>query len=281
VIEDPRGDHPAESARLAQVFLWLQRHRFSGNLYVEHGDESLVFGVVGGHPVVVEDAASSESLADYFLARGELSQDQFSQIVALMTEEIVLNEDATFSEHALRLGFLSRVQINDAVSQRVRAKVIQAVGWDTCRYDVEEGSGPSAEAGLSPVRVGPLVYMGVRTFYFDDEIAKLLGDVVGGYLRLKQPVRAIAEMFELEREEVSFVGSIHQEKPLRRAVEGSGLDPLHAWQLIALLRLGELADFAVTPIPKDPPAEQSGLRVTPEAAAPEVVVAPPSAQPLA
>ncbi len=259
----PEADNdtaPPDAGRLAGWFCRLSRREFSGLAQVETADKYVVFAFRRGHPSFVEDAEGGASLADAALERALITRDQYAEIVTHMTESLVANEDLVFAEQAVKLGFLRAEQVQAEMSERVRAKIIQAMSFADCRVELDDSPDALSGMGDFPQEVGPLVYMGVRTFYDEELLRSLVPMPSRHYMRLTRPVSAVTAFFALDEDETKLLRALNTEAPIAALFNSSIVDSDHALQLLALLHIAGLAEFATTPYRVAPDAERSGVR---------------------
>lgn len=253
------GSSSVDRGRLAGLFMRLNARCFTGLVYVSAQSRTLTFSFRDGAPVMVDGSAPESSLADDLVERGILSREEYAELIARVTEDLVENEDVAVCEQAVTLGFLSEEQIRRELSERVRSKLIQSLSLVDC--EVELDAAPDALSGAAeyPQNLGAAVYMGVRTFYAEDVLRSYLPDFKRSYARLSKAPAEIARFFELDYEEVALLNSIDPQLRVSEWFEESDLETSHALQLIGLLLIGGMCEFAASAfVPAD--AERSGVR---------------------
>src|SRR5262245_38871814 len=146
------------AGRLANVLSSLAAGGFTGLVYAEHDDESLVISIREGRPVFVEDLGETVSISDALLERGLLNKEQYAAIATRAIESPAENEDLAFCQLAVEMRFLTQAQVNGKVERRVRGRLIQAVAWEQCRVEVD--GDPDGLTGILefPQHVGSLIY---------------------------------------------------------------------------------------------------------------------------
>ncbi|HET6334084.1 MAG TPA: hypothetical protein VFG30_12770 [Polyangiales bacterium] len=220
---------------------------------------TMTFAFRDGIPVMVDSSAPESSLADDLVARGILTRDEYADLIARVTEDLVENEDVATCEHAVSLGYLSEEQIRRELSERVRSKLIQSIALVECEVELDDA--PDALSGVAeyPQNVGAAVYMGVRTFYEEEVLRSYLPDFKRNYLRLLKAPAEIARFFELDYEEVALLNGIDPQVRAVEWFERSDLETSHALQLIGLLLIGGMCEFSASAFVA-PEAERSGVR---------------------
>jgi hypothetical protein len=249
----------AQSGRLPALLCQLARDRFTGVVYAEREDSGAVFSLRDGRAVFVEDLEDGQTIADMLLEHGLVSAQQYSEIATRVLDSLAENEDLAFCQHAVQLQILTQAQVDAELERWTRGRIIQAVGWEECRIEID--SDPDALAGILeyPQEIGPLVYMGVRTFYDEARVRATLGHEGALYVRLTRSVGEAAELFGLDDDEVALLSGLRSDIQVEGAIEDSSADPLEAWQLLCMLTLAGMVELGSAPLS---PAERSGLRST-------------------
>ncbi|HKU44023.1 MAG TPA: hypothetical protein VJR89_37940 [Polyangiales bacterium] len=248
-----------DQGRLAGLFLRLHARRFTGLAYVNADERTLTFAFRDGTPVSIDEPLTESSLADDFVERGLLSRDDYAQVIARVTEDLVENEDVAFCEHAVRLGFLSEEQVRAELSERVRSKLIQSMSFSNCEVQLDEDQEALLAIAEYPQKLGAAVYMGVRTFYEEDVLRGYLPDLKRNFMRLLKAPAEIARFFELDYEEVALLNAVDPQLRAAGWLASCDLEESHAQQLIALLLIGRMCEFSPTPFAQQE-AERSGVR---------------------
>jgi tetratricopeptide (TPR) repeat protein len=248
-----------DRGRLAGLYLQLYARRFTGRAYVSAQSRTLTIAFRDGTPVMVDSSAPESSLADDLRERGILSRDEYAELIARVTEDLVENEDVAVCEQAVSLGFLSEEQIRRELSERVRSKLIQSLALVDCEFELDDA--PDALSGVAeyPQDVGATVYMGVRTFYEEDVLRGYLPDLKRSYMRLVKSPTEIARFFQLDMEEVALLNAIDPQLRAMEWFEKADLETSHAIQLIGLLLIAGMCEFSSSAF-VPPEAERSGVR---------------------
>lgn len=250
----------AAAGRLASVFCRLARARFTGVVYVEHGDEGGVFTFRDGLPIYVEDLGNSGTLGDQLLGQGVISGEQHTEISAAAIGSETENEDLAFCEQAVQLGALSQAQVDAELERRLRARLIQSVGFVDCRIEIDPDPDMVAAVPEYPLDLGPLIHTGVRTFFDEDAIERVLGTTDDLYVRLNVPCSDAVQFFDLGSDEEELVSRLDPMTSVQRTIAQCAADPFDAWQLVAMLAIAEIAELARAPFA--PTSDRSGLRST-------------------
>ena len=246
--------------RLDHVLCRLARSAFTGLVYVERDDESLVISMRSGRPVFVEDLGDEVSIPDMLLEQGLVTTEQYADIASRVLESLADDEDVAFCQVAVQTGALSQQQVDAELERRVRGRLIRSVGWDRCRIELDDD--PDAVSGQLeyPQDVGLLIYMGVRTFFDDERVRQLIGTDTDVYGRLLCPIPQVREFFQLESEEAGLLAHLHPDVPLGQTIDDKAVDALEGWQLVCMMMLAETLELSHAPFA--PPIEPSGVRST-------------------
>ncbi|HKP58887.1 MAG TPA: DUF4388 domain-containing protein, partial [Polyangiales bacterium] len=245
---------------MAGLFLRLHARRFSGLAYVSADARTLTFAFREGTVVLIEEPSAESSLAEDLVERGLLSRDDYAEVIAKVTEELVDNEEVAFCQHAVSLGFLTEEQVQTELSERVRSKLIQSLSLVDCQFELDED--PDSLSTLIaeyPQKLGAAVYMGVRTFYEEELLRGYVPDLKRSYMRLLKTSAEIARFFELDYEEVALLNAVDPQARAHTWFAQSDLEQGHALQLLALLLIGRMCEFSNSAF-APPDAERSGVR---------------------
>jgi len=250
----------AAAGRLASVFCRLARSRFTGVVYVEHEDEGGVFTFRNGMPIYVEDLGNDGMLCDQLFAQGLITSEQHSEISAAAIGSATENEDLAFCEQAVQLGVLSQAQVDAELERRLRARLIQAVGFTESRIEIDADPEVVAAVPEYPLDLGPLIHTGVRTFFDEEAVQRVLGTTDDLYVRLSVPCSDAVQFFDLGSDEEDLVMRLDPQTSVERTIAQCAADPFDAWQLVCMLVIAELAELSRVPFA--PASDRSGLRTT-------------------
>jgi hypothetical protein len=249
----------AEKGKLAALLCRLARDRFTGVVYAQREDSGAVFSFRDGRAVFVEDLGEAQTIPDMLLERGLVTSKQYAEIATRVVVSLAEDEDVAFCQQAVQAKILTQAQLDAELQRRVRGRVIQAIAWEECKIEIDDD--PDALAGILeyPQAVGPLVYMGVRTFYDEERVRETLGADGELYVRLNCPVSDATELFGLEQEEVELLSGLRSDLAIAEVIHASNADPLEAWQLLCMLALAGMTEISGSPLSA---AERSGVRST-------------------
>lgn len=248
----------ARAGSLANVLCRLAGSAFTGLVYAEHEEHSLVISIRDGRAVFVEDLGEQATISDTLLEQGLVTKEQYAEIAARVIESLAEDEDAAFCAIAVELGALSQQEVDAEIERRVRGRLIQTLAWPQCRIELDDDPDALTGGFEYPQQIGPLVYMGVRTFFDDERVRASLGAEADLYATLLHAPAEIGHFFQLEAEEVALLGALRPDLPIARVIEECAADILEGYQLICMLRLADAVELS--PVPLTPSAERSGVR---------------------
>ena len=254
----------------------LNSRRFTGLLHVESGNRLLSFSFRDGDVVFVEERTggvfrSEDSVAQQLVRQRVLTPEQYTEVIERMEGIAIASVDAAFCDIAVRLRYLEPRQVYQAFTGRIRARLVEAVGWRQCALQVDDS--PAALSGHEqfPVPPLPLLYQAIRGSYDQQRVFDCCSLHPEYVVRLTGPPVSLADRFALNRDELRLLRACDGVTRVALLIEYSALDPLHAWQLLCLLDLSaslkvEGRDFPVaspSPLIKRPASVSEGTRSKP------------------
>lgn len=174
-----------------------------------------------GVPVFAEEGTSGETLGRMLVRQRMLTQEQHAEVIAKMTDALVLNEQLRFGEVAVELGFLSEEQVRKALQDQVRWKIVRCFQRPQVAWSFEDSEARLEDVGNFPMRVEALVLAALR--WLEDEHKAELG--LKRFLELTpvltDAAAEIATRFELSAEERRFVEAIDGRRDTKSLLAGS------------------------------------------------------------
>jgi hypothetical protein len=225
------------------MFCRLARKRFTGVVYAECARGGGVFSFRDGRAVFFEDVREGRSVADSLLTQGLITKLQYSDIGAEVLNAPEESEDVAFCQQAVRVGILTRAQVDQELDRRVRHHVVHAVGWLDCRVEVD--SDPDSVVGILdyPQEVGPLVYTGVRTFWGEERLASCVPNHDPRFVRWVGSDRDAIAFFGLNARESHLLARLSGDSRLDAILDEAGPDQVELRQLTAVLHMAGLIEL--------------------------------------
>ena len=120
---------------LPAVLLDLHDDLATGHLVLKRGRVSKTVDLVNGNPVSTASTPRDETLGQFLVASGVISEEQHRQAIARSTEE-----GGRLGEAVVALGILSTDQLMDQLGKQARHKIVQALRWPqgAWRFDSTE-----------------------------------------------------------------------------------------------------------------------------------------------
>jgi len=243
---------------LATAMMGLKREGATGMLHVLAGEKRTRIQWLAGKPVYADASAGGETLGRLLLRQGHLTSGQYRIAIDKMTDRLSANEEIRFGQVVVQLGFLKLDQIDVALVDQVRWRMVHALECEgpTWEFRAEEGVGRNR---LS-FEVEELVLLAMRWIAperldaFLDEHAERTPVLVASRESLKG--------FGLAADEVELAALLDGKRTLR-SVLGQAGEKVDARATLALLLLVEACakDPAKLPASPTPPDSKPRPRV--------------------
>lgn len=270
--------HLDDAGRLVGHLCRLQAQLYTGLAVVDGPEDCATFVFVRGAIVFVEDSGG-DSLSQSLRRDGHLDGAAWSRAVRAATERLSDCQDLIFAACCQELGLLPSEVLAPLVRDRVRARVIRAMGWRDCDVtlcpldDIPDvacgwGTAPAADA-----------YLGVRTFFVDEDVADVIAEAAQRYPKVATKPTLIATWLSLDVEEGRLLDAMCRgDRTVEQVVSDGRLEPAHAWQLVAVLALAHWMSF--TSAPATGATEHSSIRNRPQSqGGARLPIQPPSGYP--
>jgi len=255
-ISPPGSD---ADGRVGSLLCHLHATRYSGEVYVESGPNQVTLVFQSGNPVFAEDMSGGGSLSQEFVTREFISNRDFVDLTSHDFDAVGSCLDMGLCARAVETGKVSAAQGSELAMDWVRTHVMAVMNWDECYVDLDETIIVPASLHSWAQPLGPLIYLGVRTFYGQDAVDQMFADDSHSTIEFLAPVDAAVEFFGLEQEEAWLLEACSPSKDIPGILELSDLDPLHTWHLLTLLRLAGLVELSVFAEPSSPDVDPSGM----------------------
>ncbi|MEB2312825.1 MAG: hypothetical protein OZ921_16500 [Sorangiineae bacterium] len=298
-------------SRFLEQLLTVHRYGGTGVLTVRAEQVTTYVYLLKGTPVFAEEGTLGETLGRLLVRRGALSEEQYLEILARMTDSLFSNEQLRFGEVASLLGYLTLEQINEALAMQVREKIVHCMQWEDAECEYVPNVAALSEVARYPCRVDAVVLEGLRRYYDrarvagawsgDQSLRPALGDaptVLAARYEASPEERAVLERLDgrstlAELAELGLVAerlltalivtggvTLHAtEEEARRACSGAGRVRVPAGVLARARQEPPAAESApeVEPGQKPVPASRQVPPAT-RVGEPRIVEAPPSPQ---
>ena len=243
---------------LVRTLLELQREKKWGVLDVEGGATHTCIYVADGKPVFAEAGSLCDALGRLLVREGAMTDAQYATVLARMTEGLVTSEPMRFGEVAIKLGFLTPDQVQEALSAQVRQKVVRCIALANATFTFRAGKDWSHEVARFPSSVEPLVLHAAASFDGERAFA-ILRPNDGTRARLHKPVAETSAAFAFGGAEERFLGMIDGKRTVRELLAHEDVD---ATAILVALALTEHVAIADAPIAEGAPEKPPAPRVS-------------------
>lgn len=242
-----------EQAIFIERLAALGRFRKTGVLEVRAEGVCTLVYVKAGVPVFAEQGSLGETLGRVLVRTGKLTQEQYAAVIARMTEQLVSSEQLRFGEVCVALGYLTIEQVNEALVEQVREKIIHCIEWPAPECEFRPLADAVREVAHYPCPFEPLVVEGLARFYDAERLARLFAGQGARFVAASAPPGEIAQRFRLGPHGRAFVESLDGTRTLAEIFDAAAPDDLNV--LAALLLCGEArlaSERAPAPVPSAP-----------------------------
>lgn len=207
-----------------------------------------------GELVFAEAGDLGDTLGRVLLRQGLLTIEQHGEILKQMSEGLAKNEQVRFGEIAVRLGFLTPVQVGTALREQVHRKFVHCLQWHapTCLFVEDE----EALEGLPsyPTPFEPLILEGVRQHFDDMRFATVLEPAENLYLTLREDAHVVAARFELDEAGLRLIQAMDGTQQLRTLLEKAQMVGNAASTLLVSMMISNSVRLTAKPVGGKPAA---------------------------
>lgn len=176
------------------------------------------FYLLRGQLVFAEEESIGETLGRMLVRQEKLSQAQYVTVLKRMTDALIDNEQLRFGEVAIELGFLSRDEVERALADQVRWKIIRTLEREEHQWTFADSSGQVEGMPQFVLHLEPLVLEAAR-WVPDERKQRTLGLVAPERpLALREPVATVAERYQMTPDERAYASRIDGTKNVRELV---------------------------------------------------------------
>lgn len=201
---DPRAVDGSGSGTVIEPLLALEREDLSGALeFRANGVVTVVF-VRAGEIGYATGGTIGETLGRMLVRTGQLDEDHGISVVHHMIDQLVEREEARFGTILVEHGFLTADELDVALAQQVREKLIGCILRGRGDW-VFHANDPRLEAvGSYVVGVRPTLMEAARRFS-ERRIEDILSLATPRYPEIVAPSSVVAAEFELSPEEIALL----------------------------------------------------------------------------
>ncbi len=189
---------------LVRSLLALREGRRTGVLTVEADGASTFVYLKGGVPVFAEEGSAGESLGRLLVRQKILTSEQHAEIIAKMTDALVLNEQLRFGEVAVELGYMTEAQVMKALADQVRWKIVRCFQRPQVTWAFEDSESRLDDVGNFPMKVEALLLSALRWLDDEDKSELALKRIEQAPMVLTESSTETAHRFDLSAPERAF-----------------------------------------------------------------------------
>ncbi len=281
------------SAHLVVSMLALHRERRTGVVTIQSGEVRTFVYLRDGVIVFAEEGTQGETLGRLLVRQQLLSQPRYVEIIGKMTDAFVMNEQLRFGEVAVELGYLTEAQVEKALRDQIRWKVVRAFQRPGATWTFEDSEARVDEAGHFPTPMESLVLEVVRWVDDDEKMELGLARMMDKPLSVVTEARAdLGASFGLTASELSFAALVDGTRTVRELLAAENREAVDTHALLTAMILSRVAAVAVkaaaAPVapavkaataPVAPVIKAAAAPVAPVIKAAPIAEVPPAAKP--
>lgn len=201
-----------------------------------------------GTPVFAEEGTHGETLGRLLLRQKKLTQEQYVEIIAKMTDALVINEQLRFGEVAVELGYLTDEQVAKALADQVRWKVVRVFQRPNATWELDESPSRLDDIRRFPMSLESLVLDAMRWVDDEDKIELGLGAALDKKMKVEPAiVPLVVGSFELNEDDETFVATLDGSRPLREQLATPEANAVDAYAIATALILTRALQPVGTP----------------------------------
>jgi hypothetical protein len=225
-----------EKTPLAEILATVSRYGVPGVLELEHEGVVKRVYLFDGDIIFATSTDRGESLGDYLVRTGEITEEQLEQ----SSEELTNSPGARHGEILVKMGFLERKKLGAAVRKQVQEILWSLFNWSEGRVTFSVGRSRDDEIFKIKIPAARAIIAGCRRIEDPKVITARMGG--RGAILKKLPRPPHLEKFRLEPDERELLEMVDGKKTLYELCEdGPASAGANARVLYALAELQMLA----------------------------------------
>ena len=237
----------------------LRAQKRTGLLNVDaEGARTFVY-IKEGIPIFAEEGSAGETLGRLLVRLKLLTHEQYLEVLSKMTEAMFFNEQIRFGETAVELGYLGEEEVQRALYDQVRWKVVRCFQRSELEWTFQESSSHVEDVAELPMSIEALVFIAMLWLDAERRGELALDEVMEKYALVPEAERAsLAERLGLDDDVAKGLGRLGGRLKVKELIARG--DELNLEPLIGALRmlgLGRFSDQAAREevrAPAPPPA---------------------------
>lgn len=236
-MPEPPTPTDADDAAFIRSLLAVHRFQRTGVLEVRAEGVCTLVYFQKGVPVFAEQGSLGETLGRVLVRQGALTAEQYAAVIDRMTESVFGSEQLRFGEVAVALGYLTLQQVNDALAEQVRQKVLHCMQWSAPVCEFKPIPEALDEVARYACQVEPLLLEGLGEFYDKQRVRPLWAASAARFAALTETPDAIVTRFKLGSDQRALVDGIDGSRTVAQVVGSGQLDATEAARLVSALLL--------------------------------------------
>jgi hypothetical protein len=263
-----------ERSTLVASLLTFRHEARSGVLEVRAEGVRTFLYLLRGALVFAEEESIGETLGRLLVRQKKLTQEQYVQIIERMTEGIFDNEQLRFGEVAVELGFLSAEEVERALADQVRWKIIRTLQREEHEFHFADSSGQVEAVLKIPLALEPLILEACR-WIPDERKLYTLGLVSPDRaLTLREPPNIVAQRYQTTPDERTFLQHLDGRKRMPELLVLAKDTDTDVPALLTALVVSKGIAYAKEPERAAPAPAATGASPPPAPPAPQPAAAP-------
>ena len=268
------------SADLVVSMLALRREGRTGVATIENDGVRTFVYLRDGVVVFAEEGTHGETLGRLLVRQQLLSQERYVEIIGKMTDAFFMNEQLRFGEVAVELGYLTEAQVEKALRDQIRMKIVRAFQRRGSTWTFEDSVSRVEDAGHFPMALESLVLEVVRWVDDDEKMDLGLARMLDKALTVVPEAAAtVGDNFGLDASERAFVAQVDGKRTVRELLAAKNADAVDTHALLTAMIVARVAVPAKAPAVSGKPA--AAIAPIPTPIAFPIVIPTPMAFPVA
>lgn len=170
------------------------------------------FYLLRGELVFAEEETAGETLGRLLVRQKRLTQEQYVQVIERMTDGLIENEQLRFGEVTVELGFLTLQEVQRALTDQVRWKIIRTLQREDHAFEFLDSTGQAEAVARYPLPLEPLVLEACR--WIPDERKQRTLQLVPAdrFIALREPPKVVGTRYQMTPDERAFLVHIDGRK---------------------------------------------------------------------
>jgi hypothetical protein len=253
-----------EQASFAELLAGLWREKRSGELRVMREGVQTIIYLRDGAPIFAEQGSSSDLLGRFLVETGKISEAQLSEAIAILTSQIVENEQLQLGGVLINMGLLSADELYKTLAAQVRRKIARCFGGARYFAELREGEEYVEHVTAFELSMPEVLKEGLQQTSLT-QVEAYLGPNTMRFPLLSESARSIDMAYRLGGADAGFLDEIDGGRSVADLRLTSAVGPERAGRLLMALSLGGAVRFATRP--KTAPARAAAAPAEPRAKA--------------